>query len=61
MSESGRRLYELAIGKLAMAFVGASDKDSLALIKQLAAKHGSQWVEEWLASKGLRLADYSNN
>jgi type IV secretion system protein VirB4 len=61
MSEGGRRLYELAIGKLAMAFVGASDKESLALIKQLAAKHGSQWVEEWLASKGLSLADYSNN
>jgi type IV secretion system protein TrbE len=61
MSEAGRRLYELAIGKLAMAFVGSSDKESLAMIKQLSAKHGTQWVDEWLASKGLSLADYSNN
>jgi type IV secretion system protein VirB4 len=58
VSEQGRRLYDLAIGPLAMAFVGASDKDSLATIKMLEAKHGRGWVNEWLKLRNLRLEDY---
>jgi type IV secretion system protein TrbE len=42
VSESGRRLYDLAIGLFALAFVGSSDKESVATIKQLEAKHGDQ-------------------
>jgi type IV secretion/conjugal transfer VirB4 family ATPase len=51
VSESGRRLYELALGPFALAFVGASDKESVAAIKQLEAKYGDQWIDEWLARK----------
>jgi type IV secretion system protein VirB4 len=58
LSEYGRRLFDLAIGPLTLAFVGVSDKDSLALIKQLEATHGNDWVTEWLALKNLRLEDY---
>ena len=58
VSEQGRRLYELAIGPLAMAFIGASDKDALAAIKMLESKHGSGWVDEWLRMRNLRLSDY---
>jgi type IV secretion system protein VirB4 len=58
VSESGRRLYDLALGPLAMAFVGASDKDSLAIIKKLENTHGNAWIDHWLASRNLRLADY---
>jgi type IV secretion system protein VirB4 len=58
LSEYGRRLFDLAIGPLTMAFVGVSDKDSLALIKQLETTHGNDWVTEWLALKNLRLEDY---
>jgi type IV secretion system protein VirB4 len=58
VSEQGRRLFDLAIGPLAMAFVGVSDKDSLATIRQLESRHGNRWVSEWLASKDLRLEDY---
>jgi len=58
VSESGRRLYELALGPLALAFVGATDKESIASIQRLEAKHGAAWVDQWLASKRLKLSDY---
>jgi type IV secretion/conjugal transfer VirB4 family ATPase len=38
VSENGRRLYDLALGPLALAFVGASDKESLATIQHLESK-----------------------
>ena len=54
VSEKGRRLYELSLGKLALAFVGASDKESVAIIRQLVEKHGRKgWVNHWLASRSL--------
>jgi type IV secretory pathway VirB4 component len=58
VSENGRRLYDLAIGPLALAFVGASDKDSIATIKTLEAKYGDTWIHEWLAGRGLNLNHY---
>lgn len=58
VSENGRRLYDLALGPLALAFVGASDKDSVAAIRVLERKYGAEWVGEWLASRGLNLDDY---
>jgi len=58
VSENGRRLYDLALGSLALSFVGASDKESVAAIKSLEAKHGNEWVHVWLAGRGLKLNDY---
>jgi type IV secretion system protein VirB4 len=58
VSEYGRRLYDLALGPLALSFVGASDKDSVAVIKSLETKFGDQWVHEWLVGRGLKLNDY---
>ena len=57
-SEYGHRLYDLALGPLALAFVGASDKESIAEIRALVEKHGEAWTDEWLASRGLTLRDY---
>ncbi|HEX8883985.1 MAG TPA: VirB4 family type IV secretion/conjugal transfer ATPase, partial [Noviherbaspirillum sp.] len=59
VSEAGRRLYDLAIGPLAMAFVGATDKESVQAIQALEAKWGDDWIDVWLAGRGLRLADYA--
>ena len=59
VSESGRRLYELALGPLALSLVGASDKDSVATIKSLEAQYGEHWVHEWLNSKGIQLETYA--
>lgn len=58
VSENGRRLYDLALGPLALAFVGATDKDSVAQIKLLQSKFGFDWVTEWLRGRGLNLDDY---
>jgi type IV secretion system protein TrbE len=58
VSEKGRRLYDLALGPLTLAFVGTSDKESIAAIKHLEAKFGNRWVEEWLASRGVTSPEY---
>lgn len=58
VSEAGRRLYDLALGPLALSFVGATDKESIGAIQRLEAKHGDEWVHTWLDSRGLNLNDY---
>lgn len=58
VSADGRRLYDLALGPLALAFVGTADKEAVATIKSLEAKFGHGWVDEWLAGRGLNLDDY---
>src|SRR5476651_1146303 len=58
VSEKGCRLYDLALGPLALAFVGASDKESIATIQALEAKFGAEWIAEWLKSKHIHLDDY---
>ena len=59
-SEYGHRLYDLALGPLALAFVGASDKESIAEIRALEVKYGEGWTDEWLASRGLALREYGH-
>jgi len=59
VSERGRRMYELALGPLALAFCGSSTKDTIAQIQGLEKKFGSDWIHPYLAAKGLRLADYT--
>ena len=58
VSEKGRRLYDLALGPLALAFIGSTDKDSIAAIQALEAKHGNAWVTEWLRGKKIDLNDF---
>ena len=60
MSEKGRRLFELALGPLTLAFVGASDKDSIARIKKLENKYGPEWVNEWLLDRNVDFRKYLN-
>lgn len=57
-SEKGRRLYELALGPLTLAFVGASDKESIQLIKAMENRFGHDWVKYWLADRDIILEDY---
>jgi type IV secretion system protein VirB4 len=58
VSERGRRLYELALGPLTLAFCGVSDKDSVAEVMKYESQYGDAWVEEWLRGKDLSLTDY---
>jgi type IV secretion system protein VirB4 len=61
VSEKGCRLYNLALGRLALAFVGSTDKESIAEIQKLETLHGEAWVHEWLKNKGLKLEDYNDH
>ena len=58
VSEAGHRLYELALGPLAMALVGVTDKESLFAMQRLEATHGDNWIHAWLAGRGLKLNDH---
>lgn len=58
VSEKGQRLYQLALGPYALAFVGATDPDSIARMKQLEFKYGDEWVSQWLSERGIPLAQY---
>lgn len=57
VSSNGRRLYDLALGPLALSFVAASDKESVFEIKRLEREFGNEWVNEYLKKKGLNLYD----
>lgn len=54
-----RRLYSLALGPLALAFTGVSDKESLTEIKALEARYGEDWPKHWLQSRNINLDDYT--
>lgn len=58
VSEKGRRLFDLALGPFAIAFVGKTDKDSIQEIKSLESSLGHAWIDEWLHRNRLRMADY---
>ena len=54
-SEKGCRLFSFALGPLALAFAGASDRESVQTIQNLEHQYGDEWVSIWLQSKGLSL------
>ncbi|WP_461811586.1 VirB4 family type IV secretion/conjugal transfer ATPase, partial [Faecalimonas sp.] len=47
----GRRLVQLALEKKTLAFVGASDKESIARIKELRAEDNNNWQDRWIAER----------
>lgn len=58
VSEKGQRLYQLALGPTALAFVGATDPDSITQMKALESKYGETWVNHWLSEKGILIESY---
>lgn len=57
VSPDGRRLFDMALGPVALAFVGASGKDDLGKIDDLRERHGDNWPVNWLMARGLDNAD----
>lgn len=51
VNPSGRRLFQLGLGPVALSFVGVSDKDNIARIKALKAAHGADWPRMWLKER----------
>ena len=58
VSEQGSRLFQLALGPLALSFVAATDKESIAEIKILVKRFGKDWVPKWLETRNLNMDDY---
>lgn len=48
----GRRLFDLGLTAPELAFVGASDRENLARIKELKQLHGDAWPAQWLRERG---------
>lgn len=52
-SPAGRRLFQLELGPVALAFVAASGTEDRKVAKELYFNHGPRWVLYWLKRKGL--------
>ena len=59
-SPNGRRLIDLTLGPLALAFVGAGDPESLRRIDQLARQQPDDWPAQWLRERGVSLGAEPN-
>jgi len=57
VSPIGRRLFDMALGPLTLAFVGASGKADLATIRSLHAEFGTDWPRHWLQQRGVAHAE----
>ncbi|MBM7324807.1 VirB4 family type IV secretion/conjugal transfer ATPase [Agrobacterium sp. S2] len=57
VSPEGRRLFDMALGPVALSFVGASGKENLKRIRALHLEHGAAWPLQWLQQRGIAHAD----
>ena len=53
VSPEGRRLFDLGLGPVTLAFAGATSPDDIARIRQLERVNGSEWPFAWLNEKGV--------
>ena len=53
-SPMGTRLFNLALGPIALSFVGASGKGDISKIKKLYKEYGKKWVIHWLHYRGIK-------
>ena len=52
-SPEGRRLFDMSLGRVTLAFVGAASKDNIKRIQDLAEAHGARWPVAWLTERGI--------
>ena len=46
-------MYQLALGPMALAFVGSTDIDSINRMKVLEQHYQEKWPQYWLKEKGI--------
>jgi type IV secretion system protein VirB4 len=52
-SPEGRRLFELGLGPLALAFTAVSSREDVARVRALIQLHEQNWPRAWLSERGL--------
>lgn len=52
-SPSGRRLFQLELGPVALAFLGATGREDRKMVKHLHKLHGADWTAHWLRERGI--------
>ncbi|MBO0132108.1 conjugal transfer protein TrbE [Agrobacterium burrii] len=57
VSPEGRRLFNMALGPVALSFVGATGKEDLKQIRNLHSEHGAAWPCPWLQQRGIAHAE----
>ncbi len=60
VSPEGRRLFDMALGPVALSFVGASGKEHLKQIRSLHSEHGANWPLHWLQQRGSPMPTHSS-
>lgn len=58
VSPMGTRLFNMALGKINLAFSSASDKNSVRRIKELIQKDKDNWAYIWLEEKNINYRPY---
>ena len=53
ISPEGRRLIDLGLGPIALAFAGISAKEDVAHVRELARTHGEGWPSIWLKERKI--------
>lgn len=52
----GSRVVNLAIGEIALSFVGVSSKPELKEVRELQENEGEKWPLIWLKNRGVNYA-----
>lgn len=53
VSPEGRRLFDMALGPIALAFTGVSDRQQLNAVRALHSQYGAEWPVHWLKARGV--------
>jgi type IV secretion system protein TrbE len=53
VTPDGRRLFDMELGPLTLAFVGASSKEELTRVKYLHQTYGADWPRQWLKERNV--------
>lgn len=59
VSDTGRRMIDLALSKTELAFVGMTGKEDIALARQMIERFGETWAYEWLVRNNLHDAAHN--
>jgi type IV secretion system protein VirB4 len=53
VSPEGRRLFDMALGPIALAFTGVSDRQQLNEVRAFHSQYGAEWPVRWLKARGV--------